>query len=91
MDGWLILARMNLSVHISALATDRGITTAYQLWQRIGGSQESAAQLWKGEFKMIRLETMVKLCALLECQPGDLFTLEEGRTAKRRGKSKKEA
>ncbi len=81
---------MNLNIHISALAAERGITTAYQLWQRIGGSQESAAQLWKGEFKMIRLETMVKLCALFDCKPGDLFTLEDGRIAKRRGKSKKD-
>ncbi len=82
---------MQVNIHIQPLAVERGITTAYQLWQKMGGSQESAAQLWKGEFKMISLKTLAKLCALLECQPGDVLTFEDDATAKRKGKSKKDA
>lgn len=62
---------------------EKGVTTSYQLWQKIGGSQESAAQLWRGEFKMIGINTLAKLCAALGCQPGDLFTYEAGVKTKR--------
>ncbi len=69
-----MLGCMKMQIHIRDVAESRGIANASQLWRHIGGSQESAAQLWKGEFKMIGIGTLEKLCALLECQPGDLLT-----------------
>lgn len=69
-----MLCHMKMQIHIRDVAESRGIANASQLWRRIGGSQESAAQLWKGEFKMIGIGTLEKLCAVLECQPGDLLT-----------------
>ena len=88
-QGCTYTAGVKVNVHIQAIAAERGITTSYQLWQKIGGSQESAAQLWRGEFKMIGLNTLAKLCAALDCQPGDLFTYEAGDETKRRAKAAK--
>ncbi len=78
---------MKVQIHVRVVAEARGIANASQLWRRIGGSQESAAQLWKGEFKMIGIRTLEKLCGVLECQPGDLLTYalddSSGKTARR--------
>lgn len=82
-----MLCRMKVQIHVRVVAEAHGIANASQLWRRIGGSQESAAQLWKGDFKMIGIRTLEKLCAVLECQPGDLLTyaLDDapGKTARR--------
>lgn len=50
-----------------------GVPTAYSLWKKIGGSKQSAHDLWSGKVVMIRLETIDALCELLRCEPTDLF------------------
>lgn len=55
----------------------RGIKNPYQLWQRIGGSKQTTAQLFAGDTKMIRLDTINKLYETLQILPVELFTLEE--------------
>jgi DNA-binding Xre family transcriptional regulator len=65
-----------ISVHISETARQRGITTAYQLQKALDISPTVAARLWKGEFDMIGLVTLDKLCRVLRCQPSKLLRYE---------------
>ena len=62
-----------ISVHISEAARQKGITTAYQLQKALDISPTVAARLWKGEFDMIGLVTLNKLCRVLRCQPSKLL------------------
>ena len=55
------------------MAEKRGYTTAYQLRKALNVSPTLAAKLWKGEFEMIGLLTLDRLCRLLECQPDNLL------------------
>jgi len=43
------------------------------LAQRIGMTEPNVSLLKSGKIKGIRFETLDKLCAILECQPGDLL------------------
>lgn len=56
-------------VNIKDALTKRGIENAYQLWLKIGGSKATASQLWEGNSKMIRLETMNRLQDVLGITP----------------------
>lgn len=71
-------ARMKINSHIRQVAESRGIENAFQLWKKIGGSKEKSAQLWGGEFKMLGMNTLAKLCKELECQVGDLLVYQHG-------------
>jgi DNA-binding Xre family transcriptional regulator len=60
--------------HIRELAERRGIKNANTLQQAAGLSSPTvAAKLWKGDFEMIGLATLDKLCAALRCKVGDLL------------------
>ena len=65
-----------ITVHISEVARQRGITTAYQLQKALDISPTVAARLWKSEFDMIGLGTLDKLCRVLRCQPGKFLRYE---------------
>jgi DNA-binding Xre family transcriptional regulator len=43
-----------------------------------------ASKLWKGEMRMIGLDTIDSLCAALKCKPGELFdySVAVGKTEK---------
>lgn len=44
---------------------------------RATGMSRQAAYAWlNGTIRMVPLETLAGLCRFLECQPGDLLTLE---------------
>ncbi len=43
------------------------------LAQRIGITEQNLSLLKSGKVKGIRFETLAKICAVLECQPGDLL------------------
>jgi putative transcriptional regulator len=63
--------------NIREQAEKRGITTAYQLRKRLNISPTGAARLWRGDFEMIGMATLDKLCKLLKCQPGSLLKFED--------------
>jgi DNA-binding Xre family transcriptional regulator len=63
--------------HIKELAEKRGIRNAYGLQKAIDVSPTVAAKLWAGNFEMIGLGTLDKLCKALRCQPGRLLSYEE--------------
>lgn len=62
-----------ITIHIREIARQRGITSGYQLHKALGISPTAAARLWKGEFDMIGLGTLDKLCRVLRCQPSKLL------------------
>lgn len=50
-----------------------------ELAEKIGISEVNLSLLKSGKVKGIRFETLAKLCAVLECQPGDILAYEPGR------------
>lgn len=65
-----------ITKHVREMAEARGIRHAHALQKAIGVSPTVAAKLWKGEFEMIGLSTLDKLCRVLKCQPGKLLRYE---------------
>jgi|GEM_PF-3937728 len=53
-------------------AANSGITTAYKLWKRIGGSKATAWEFWEGRTSQIKFETLANLCALFLYEPNDI-------------------
>ena len=55
----------------------RGIKNAHGLQKAIDVSPTVAAKLWSGNFEMIGLGTLDKLCRVLKCPVGKLLVYEE--------------
>lgn len=49
---------------------------AKELAERIGITEANLSLLRTGKVKGVRFETLAKLCAALECKPGDLLDFE---------------
>ncbi|WP_424965574.1 MULTISPECIES: helix-turn-helix domain-containing protein [unclassified Dinoroseobacter] len=47
-----------------------------ELARRIGITEQNLSLLKSGKVKGVRFETLAAICAVLECQPGDLLTFE---------------
>jgi DNA-binding Xre family transcriptional regulator len=58
-------------INVTEACRRRGIENAYQLWQKIGGSKSTAAQLFGGNSEMIRTETMTRLHRELGIMPSE--------------------
>lgn len=67
-----------ITVHVSEVARKRGLATAYQLRKALGVSPTVAARLWRGDFAMLGVDTLDKLCHVLKCQPGSLLKYRPG-------------
>lgn len=65
-----------IRTHVKEMAEKKGITTAYQLQKALSISPSVAAKLWSGNFEMIGLGTLDKLCRVLKCQTNKLLTFE---------------
>jgi DNA-binding Xre family transcriptional regulator len=65
-----------ISKHVREMAEKRGIEHAHALEKALGVSPTVASKLWKGEFEMIGLGTLDKLCRVLKCQVGSLLKYE---------------
>ena len=48
-----------------------------QLAARAGIRPDTVSALERGDTRSIQFETLARLCEVLECEPGDLFELEE--------------
>lgn len=52
-----------------------------ELASQIGITEQNVSLLKSGKVKGVRFETLEKICAVLDCQPGDLMVYEpEGET-----------
>jgi putative transcriptional regulator len=49
-----------------------------ELASQIGISEVNLSMLKTGRVKGVRFETLAKICAVLECQPGDILSFEPG-------------
>lgn len=68
---------MTIVSNIKTLCAAREITSGYQLQHRLGLKSPTVAQsLFDETFTRLSLATIGKLCAGLDCQPGDLFRVE---------------
>jgi DNA-binding Xre family transcriptional regulator len=69
---------------IRQVAEAKGIKTAYQLQKAMDIPPGMAARLWRGDMKMIGLETIDGLCEALGCEPADLIVrVTDGRKTAR--------
>ena len=49
-----------------------------ELAERIGITEQNVSLLKSGKVRGIRFETLSRICAVLECQPGDLLEFVPG-------------
>ena len=49
-----------------------------ELAQRIGLTEQQVSQLKSGKVRGMRFDTLSRICAVLDCQPGDLLRYEPG-------------
>lgn len=62
-----------IKLNVNNLLRQTG-NSVYWLAKETGISQNNMSKICNGETVNIRLETMDKLCNVLDCNPGDLFT-----------------
>jgi putative transcriptional regulator len=52
------------------------------LAEQVGMTEANLSLLKQGKVKGVRFETLEKICAILQCQPGDLLVFEAGNDEK---------
>jgi putative transcriptional regulator len=63
-----------VEVHIDRLVAERGLTLT-ELADKVGITLANLSILKNGRARAIRFSTLTALCDALDCQPGDLFTV----------------
>lgn len=53
-----------------------------ELAERVGITLPNMSILKRGKARAIKVETLAKLCAALDCQPGDILEFRRGSTGK---------
>ena len=66
---------MRVVVTLDAMLQSRAIT-GRDLAERIGLSETQLSLFRSGKVRGIRFATLVRMCAELDCQPGDLLRVE---------------
>lgn len=66
---------MQIVVRLDVMLARRKMTSR-DLAARIGITEQNLSLLKSGKVKGIRFETLAKICAELDCQPGDLLEAE---------------
>lgn len=61
-----------ITCHLDELLAARGMTLK-ELSERVGVTVVNLSVLKNDRAKAVRFSTLSALCAVLECQPGDLF------------------
>jgi putative transcriptional regulator len=68
---------MRILVTLDAMLSAR-VMTGRQLAERVGLSETQLSLFRSGKVRGIRFSTLMKMCAELDCQPGDLLRFEKG-------------
>jgi putative transcriptional regulator len=63
--------------HLDRLLDERGMTLV-ELAQEVGVTVVNLSVLKNNRARAIRFSTLTALCDVLDCQPGELFTVEAG-------------
>lgn len=65
----------SVEVHLDRVLSARGMTLT-ELAERVGVTVVNLSVLKNGRAKAVRFSTLTSLCQALDCQPGDLLTVE---------------
>lgn len=65
---------LHVVCHLDSLLTRRGLTLT-ELSKLVDVSLANLSVLKNNRAKAIRYSTLIALCQVLDCQPGDLFTV----------------
>jgi putative transcriptional regulator len=66
---------MAIVVNIDVMLAKRKMSVT-ELSEKLGITMANVSILKNGKAKAVKIETLNKLCAALDCQPGDLFAYE---------------
>lgn len=66
---------MAIIVNLDVMLARRKIRSKV-LAERIGLTEQNVSLLKSGKVRGIRFETLSKICAVLDCQPGDILEFE---------------
>jgi|TARA_B100000470_G_C19620266_1_gene315059 putative transcriptional regulator len=66
----------SIKVNLDLLLVQRKVSLT-QLSEQVGITMANLSILKRGKAKAIRFSTLIALCDVLECQPGDILDLEE--------------
>ena len=67
---------MAIIVNIDVMLAKRKMSVT-ELSEKLGITMANVSILKNGKAKAVKIETINKLCEVLDCQPGDLFAYEE--------------
>jgi putative transcriptional regulator len=76
------VAPHRVRVHLDRLLAERGMTLT-ELAARVDVTIVNLSILKNGRARAIRFSTLTALCNALDCQPGDLFSVERETIAAR--------
>ena len=63
---------MAIIVHLDVMLARRKMRSK-ELAEAIGITEQNVSLLKSGKVRGVRFETLEKICAILDCQPGDLL------------------
>lgn len=64
-----------VQIHLDALLEERGMTLT-ELADRVGVTVVNLSVLKNGRARAVRFTTLTAICRALECQPGDIMSVE---------------
>jgi putative transcriptional regulator len=68
--------RHAVEVHLDRILSERGMTLT-ELAEQVGITVVNLSILKNGRAKAVRFSTLTAICRVLECQPGDLLTVND--------------
>ncbi|MEH6710076.1 MAG: helix-turn-helix transcriptional regulator [Paraglaciecola polaris] len=70
---------MEIIVNLDIMMVTRKVRSK-ELAKAIGITEANLSQLKRGKVKGVRFETLAKICAYLDCQPGDILAFNNNET-----------
>ena len=71
---------MPIIVNLDVMLAKRKMRSK-ELAEKIGITEQNLSLLKSGKVRGVRFETLASICAVLECQPGDLLEFSPGAPA----------
>ncbi|MBI1682200.1 helix-turn-helix domain-containing protein [Caulobacter hibisci] len=66
---------MRIVVKLGVVMADRNVKSK-DLAVQVGITEANLSLLKQGKVKGVRFETLEKICAVLDCEPGDILKIE---------------
>ena len=70
---------MAIEVKLAVILAERGVS-GKALAEHVGITEANLSLLRQGKVKGVRFETLSKICAYLDCHPGDLLVYRPDKT-----------